>query len=104
MTPCGVAQQSRWSLDAFEAAGAAKPVGEEFGDSPYRQRLGPRDVEDFGRRGAIFERTQRIGARVALPDYVEGRNGERDRLAGVNLARDIHEDAVAEIYRVVQAE
>ena len=40
---------------------------------------------------------------VALPDAVERRNAERDRLAGHDLGRDVVDDAVAQVDGVIEA-
>ena len=64
--------------------------------------LRPADVERRGRRGAMAQRAQRLRIGVALPDHVDMAHGHVDRLAGLDLARDVVQHAVAHVDRVVE--
>ena len=67
-------------------------------------RSGPVTFRTCGRRRAQLEAAQRVAVRVALPDRVEEADGQVDRLAGEDLARDVDERAVAQVDGVVEPE
>jgi hypothetical protein len=70
----------------------------------HRQSLRPRDIEDERRSGGRGEGGEGHRVRITLPDAVHVAHPEVDRLVGEDAAREVNQDAVAQVDGVVQAD
>src|SRR5258705_6342005 len=99
-----VSEQSVNGFGAGEFRSAAQELTQTRGNVTHGENLGPTEVPDGWRRAGERERAQDHVVGVALPNAVEVAVGEIDRLARMNLLRDIDKHAIPQFDRIEQSQ
>src|ERR1019366_4903492 len=82
----------------------SKVAAKFYREITYRKSFGPGDVQYEGRRLTVRERAQAPGVSVQLPDHIYKRHAQRNGTAFEHRSSNIHQNSIAQLDGIVQAQ